>query len=157
MKWRYAVKVRLVEKISSADLETLEEAVLLSPSSFGIQPYKVFVITDPGVREKLKPTAYNQPAITDASHLFVFAYKKTLDGADVDRFISRIAEVRGQTHESLAGLEASVKGTIDKSVASGRIETWNSRQAYIALGFLLETTALLKIDSHRGGFIREKV
>ena len=148
LNWRYAAKAYdKSKKVSEADLRVLEEAVLLAPSSFGIQPYKVFVISDPGIREGLLPAAYNQAAITDASHLIVFAYKKTLTEEDLDQFVGRIAEVRNQSRESLAGLENAVKGAVAKAVDSGSIETWNSRQAYIALGFLLETAALLDIDA----------
>ncbi|HUR96940.1 MAG TPA: NAD(P)H-dependent oxidoreductase [Pyrinomonadaceae bacterium] len=148
LEWRYAVKAYdKSKKVSEADLKVLEDSILLAPSSFGIQPYKVLVISDPVVREKLKPAAYNQPAITDASHLIVFAFKKTLTEQDVDQFVERIAEVRGQTRESLEGLESAVRGTVSRSIESGNVETWNSRQAYIALGFLLETAALLNIDA----------
>src|SRR5512132_3702952 len=90
LKWRYAVKsYDRSKKVSAADMEVLEEAILLAPSSFGIQPYKAFVITDPSIRERLKPAAYGQTAITDASHLIVFAYKKTLGEEDIDQFIDR--------------------------------------------------------------------
>jgi nitroreductase len=148
LEWRYAVKTYdKSKKVSEADLKILEDSILLAPSSFGIQPYKVLVISDPAVREKLKPAAYNQPAITDASHVIVFAFKKTLTVQDVDQFVGRIAEVREQSRESLAGLESSVSGTVAKAVEGGYVAAWNSRQAYIALGFLLETAALLNIDA----------
>ena len=148
LNWRYAAKAYdRSKKVSEADLKILEEAMLLAPSSFGIQPYKVLVISDPGVRERLSPAAYNQPAVTDASHLLVFAHKKTLTDADIDSFIGRIAEVREQTRESLAGLETAVQGAVARAVDSGTVDTWNSRQAYIAIGFLLETAALLDIDA----------
>src|SRR6188768_294249 len=113
LKWRYAAKAYdKSKKVSAEDLEILEEAMLLAPSGFGIQPYKVLVIDDPAVREKLKPAAYNQPPITDASHLVVFAYKKTVTDSDVDSFVERIAEVRGQSRESLEGLETAVKSAM---------------------------------------------
>jgi nitroreductase len=148
LEWRYAVKTYdRSKKVSDADLKILEDSILLAPSSFGIQPYKVLVISDPAVRERLKPAAYNQPAITDASHLIVFAFKKTLTGDDVDQFVGRIAEVRDQSRESLKGLESAVSGTVTKAVEGGYVGTWNSRQVYIALGFLLETAALLNIDA----------
>ena len=148
LNWRYAVKAYdRSKKVSESDLRILEDAMLLSPSSFGIQPYKVLVIADPAIRAKLGPAAYNQPAVTDASHLLVFAYKKTLTDDDIDGFVGRIAEVRGQTRESLAGLETAVQGAVKRSIDAGSVETWNSRQAYIALGFLLETAALLDIDA----------
>ena len=148
LEWRYAVKAYdKSKKVSDADLKVLEDSILLAPSSFGIQPYKVFVISDPYARERLKPAAYDQLAITDASHLIVFAFKKTLTEQDVDQFVARIAEVREQSRESLRGLETAVQGTVTQAVEGGYVETWNSRQAYIALGFLLETAALLNIDA----------
>ena len=148
LNWRYAVKqYDPAKKISDTDWETLEEALSLAPSSFGLQPYKFIVITDEAIREKLKPAAYGQTPITDASHLVVFAYKKTFDEKDTERFIERIAEVRGQTRESLADYESVVNSSAKRATDGGYMETWNSRQAYIALGFLLETAALLGIDA----------
>ena len=148
LNWRYAAKsYDPARKISAADWAALEQSILLAPSSFGLQPYKALVISDPEVRERLKPAAYNQPQITDASHLVVFAYKKTLTEADVAHFIDRTAEVRNQTRESLADYENVLNGAAQKAVDGGYVETWNSRQAYIALGFLLETAALLHIDA----------
>jgi nitroreductase len=159
LKWRYAAKAYdKSRKVSPEDLEILEEAMLLAPSGFGIQPYKVFIIEDPETREKLKPAAYNQPPITDASHVLVFAYKKTVTDADVDSFVQRIADVRGQSRESLEGLETAVKSAMRTSVERGQIEAWSSRQPYIALGFLLQTAALLGIDATpMEGFDPEKV
>lgn len=148
LNWRYAAKsYDKTRKISAEDWATLEEAILLAPSSFGLQPYKALVINDPGLRERLKPAAWGQSQITDASHLVVFAYKKTLTDEDIAHFIERTAEVRGQTRESLADYENVLKGAAQRAIDGGYIETWNSRQAYIALGFLLETAALLGIDA----------
>lgn len=148
LNWRYATKVYdKTRKISAEDWETLEDALTLAPSSFGLQPYKFIVITDEKLREKLKAAAYGQTPITDASHLVVFAYKKTLSESDIEHFIERIAEVRGQTRESLADYENMLKGSVKRAIDGGYIETWNSRQPYIALGFLLETAALLGIDA----------
>lgn len=148
LNWRYATKsYDRSRKVSAEDWAALERALTLAPSSFGLQPYKILVITDPATREKLKPAAYGQAPVTDASHLVVFAYKKILTDADVERFIERTAEVRGQTRESLADYEKLLKNTARKAAEGGYIETWNSRQVYIALGFLLETAALLGIDA----------
>lgn len=148
LNWRYATKsYDATKKISDSDWATLEEALILAPSSFGLQPYKYIVVTDPEVREKLKPAAWGQPQITDASHLVVFAYKKTLTDADIEHFVERIVEVRGGSREALADYENVIKGSAKKAVDGGYIEVWNSRQAYIALGFLLETAALLGIDA----------
>ena len=148
LNWRYAVKqYDATKKISDKDWEILEEALSLAPSSFGLQPYKFIVVTDAATREKLKPAAYGQTPITDASHIVIFAYKKTFDEKDTERFIERIAQVRGQSRESLADYENVVNSSAKKATDGGYMETWNSRQAYIALGFLLETAALLGIDA----------
>jgi len=148
LNWRYATKAYdKSRKIAAEDWTALEDSILLAPSSFGLQPYKALVINNPEIREKLRAAAWGQSQITDASHLVVFAYKKTLNEADLDRFFARIAEVRGQTRESLADYQNVVAGSVKKAVDGGFIETWNSRQAYIALGFLLEAAALLGIDA----------
>ncbi|MCD9186969.1 MAG: NAD(P)H-dependent oxidoreductase [Pyrinomonadaceae bacterium] len=148
LNWRYATKsYDPAKKISDSDWATLEESLVLAPSSFGLQPYKYIVVTDPETREKLKPAAWGQPQITDASHLVVFAYKKTLTDADIEHYVDRIVEVRGGSREDLADYENVMKSSAQKAVDGGYIEVWNSRQAYIALGFLLQTAALLGIDA----------
>ncbi len=148
LNWRYATKsYDKTKKVSAEDWETLETALTLAPSSFGLQPYKFIVITEPELREKLKPAAWGQSQITDASHLVVFAYKKTLTDADIEHFVDRIVEVRGVPRETLTDYENIIKGSAKQAVDGGYIEVWNSRQAYIALGFLLQTAALLNIDA----------
>src|SRR4051812_8560251 len=90
LNWRYATKAYdPAKKVSAEDWATLEQALVLAPSSFGLQPYKFIVITDQATKEKLKPAAYGQAPITDSSHLVVFAYKKVLTDADVEHFIDR--------------------------------------------------------------------
>ena len=148
LNWRYATKqYDAAKKISEKDWEVLEQSLILAPSSYGIQPYKFIVVTDPQMKEKLKPAAYGQPQITDSSHLVVVAYKKTLTDEDIEHYVDRIVEVRSVERETLADYENTMKGSAKKAVDEGYIETWNSRQAYIALGFLLETAAFLGIDA----------
>src|ERR1044072_183835 len=96
LQWRYATKqFDPNRKISPKDWATLEEALLLTPSSGGLQPWKFIVVTDPAVRAKLLPASYGQVQITDASHLVVFAAKKNFSEADVDAFIRHSAATRG--------------------------------------------------------------
>jgi nitroreductase len=148
LNWRYAVKsFDSTKKVSDEDWNTLEQSLILAPSSFGLQPYKFIVVTDEAKKAELTPAAYNQTQIADCSHLVVVAYKKVLTDADVEHFVERNMELRHQPHEALADYENRMKGSAKKAVADGTIETWNSRQAYIALGFLLETAALLGIDA----------
>ncbi len=96
LNWRYATKqFDPNRKISASDWMTLEEALRLTPSSGGLQPWKFVVVTDPAVRAKLRLASYGQAQIADASHLVVFAAKSNLSEADVDAHIKHIAEVQG--------------------------------------------------------------
>lgn len=148
LNWRYAVKkFDATRKVSAEDWNTLEHSLTLAPSSYGLQPYKFTVITDQALKEKLTPAAYGQTQIADCSHLVVITYKKVLTDEDVAHYVDRIVEVRNAPRESFKDYEDTMKGSAQKALHEGYIETWNSRQAYIALGFLLETAALLEIDA----------
>ena len=147
LNWRYATKLFNPEKkLSEKDRETLMEAVRLAPSSFGLQPWKILVISNPEVREKLKAAAWGQPQLTDASEIFVFAYKKDMSAEHIEAYIKNVAETRGQDVKDLEGLKQMISGTV---LAKGDdiVKVWNSRQVYIALGILLQTAALLKVDA----------
>src|SRR5882724_10800379 len=116
LNWRYATKqFDPQRKIGAQDWATLEDALHLSPSSGGLQPWKFVVVTDPAVRAKLLPASYGQAQITDASHLVVFAAKKNFSEADVDAFIKHIAEVQGAPIEALAPLRGMLVGGIVKA------------------------------------------
>ncbi len=148
LNWRYAVKkFDAIRKVSDEDWNMLEQSLILAPSSFGLQPYKFVVVTDDKLKAELMPAAYGQTQIADCSHLVVVAYKKVLTDADIEHFVERNMEVRNQPHEQLADYENTMKGSAKKAVSDNTIETWNSRQAYLALGFLLETAAILGIDA----------
>ena len=148
LNWRYAVKkFDSSKRVSDEDWNVLEQSLILAPSSYGLQPYKFIVVTDENLKRELTPAAYGQTQIADCSHLVVIAYKKALNDADVEHFVERIIEVRNVPGESLKEYEDTMKGSTRKAVDENYIETWNSRQAYIALGFLLEAAALLRIDA----------
>ena len=102
LQWRYATKAfDPAKKISAADWTALEEALILSPSSYGMQPYHFLVITDQAIREKLVPVSWNQRQPADCSHYVVFATRTANSETDVDEYMARIAEVRGVTAESM--------------------------------------------------------
>src|SRR6266446_673216 len=148
LNWRYATKqFDPNRKISAQDWTALEDALLLTPSSGGLQPWKFIVVTDPAVRTKLSPASYGQPQITNASHLVVFAAKKNFNEADVDAFISRAAATRGVSIESLAPFRDMLVGGIVRAMDEQARDAWARNQAYIALGNLLTSAALLGIDA----------
>lgn len=156
LAWRYATKVfDPAQKISDADWRTLESSLILCPSSFGLQPWKFFVITDDGMKAKLKPATWNQSQVVDASHVIVFAIVKDLNVDHIDRFVARTAEVRGTTVEALAGFRKMLVGTMINPPFD--VNEWAARQCYIAIGFFMATAALLGIDvCPIEGFMPEK-
>lgn len=147
LNWRYATKkFDATKKISSADLNTLKEAVRLSASSYGLQPYKVIVVENPEIREKLKAAAYGQTQITDASQLFIFANDLNVGAESVDAYIKNISETRGVPADALAGFSDMMKGTI-ANLSTENKNIWTAKQTYIALGTLLSAASELKIDA----------
>jgi len=147
LHWRYATKKFDVVKKIPADLwKALEQALVLSPSSYGLQPWKFTVITDPKVREQLKAVSWNQGQITEASHLVVFSGKKTLTPADVEHLIEATATTRHIPAATLDGYKQMMLGSV-KSQIPEKLAIWNSRQVYIALGMFLSAAALLGVDA----------
>ena len=148
LQWRYATKVfDATRKIPAATWNALQSAVVLSASSFGLQPYRFVVVNDPQIRAQLMPHAWNQTQVVDASHLIVFATRTNLAEAELDRFIARIAEVRGVPAASLVGYRQMMAGSLLSDDGQTRVPQWAARQAYIALGNLLTSAALLGVDT----------
>jgi nitroreductase len=148
LAWRYATKkFDPAKQVSAADWSVLEEALVLTASSYGLQPWKFIVVTDPALKAKLRPASWNQSQVEDCSHLVVFTAKQDITEADVDRFIARIAEVRGVSIESLAGYKGFMMGDLVKGPRHAIIHEWAARQTYIAMGNLLTSAAALGIDT----------
>ncbi|ABQ07886.1 NAD(P)H-dependent oxidoreductase [Flavobacterium johnsoniae] len=147
LKWRYATKkFDATKKISAADLNTLKEAVRLAASSYGLQPYKVIIVENPEIREKLKAAAYGQTQITDASQLFIFANDLNAGPESVAAYIKNISETRGVPAEALGGFADMMNGVISNLSQEAK-NIWTAKQTYIALGTLLAAAAELKIDA----------
>lgn len=148
LAWRYATKrFDPSRKISAADWSTLERSLLLAPSSFGLQPWHFVVITNSELRRKLQPHSWNQPQIVEASHLVVLAAKSSIDTAFVDSFIEQTATTRAIPLEELAGYRQMILDFLEDLKKHGETRAWGTRQAYLALGMLLSSAALLGIDA----------
>ena len=149
LKWRYATKkFDAARKIPADQWKTLEESLVLSPSSYGLQPWKFFIITDPAVRAKLISASWGQKQIVDASHLVVFAVKKNMDAAHVEHFIQKIAKVRSVPASSLEGYKQIMLGFVANAQKGALdINVWAAHQIYIALGQFLASAAMLGIDA----------
>lgn len=148
LNWRYATrKFDAARKIPAAVWQTLEQALVLSPSSIGLQPWKFMVITDPAMKERLMPAAWHQVQVVECSHFVVFTVRKNLGPDHVDRHVARMSEVRGVTVESLAKFRAMAVGNLDQARGEGRLDTWQTHQIYIALGQFMAAAAVLGIDT----------
>jgi len=158
LNWRYAVKrFDASRKISDQDWTTLERALLLAPSSYGLQPWKFYVVTDEVVRKELRAHSYDQPQIEECSHLVVISALKDAGAADIERYLDRIIEVRKTPREELEVLREMMYGSQKAARESGSLNDWSARQCFIALGFLLSAAAMLGIDAcPMEGFEAEK-
>ncbi len=146
MKWRYATqKFDITKKLTEAQIDELLQAIVLSPSSFGLQPWKFILVTNPEIRKKLREVGYNQPKITEASHLIVFAVEKNIDGKLADKFIESISKTRDVNITDLKGYADMLKGSIASRTPEQNIE-WATRQVYLALGVLVTSAAIQGID-----------
>ncbi|MGH2664366.1 NAD(P)H-dependent oxidoreductase [Flavobacterium sp.] len=156
--WRYATKkFDSTKKITDEDLNILKEAIRLSSSSYGLQPYKILIVEDPELRAKIQPAAWGQSQIVDASHLFIFANIINLGDEEIDTYITNIAETRGIPAENIQGYGDFMKSKITTLPEDDK-NNWTSKQTYLALGNLLNAAAELKIDATpMEGFEPEKI
>ncbi len=148
LNWRYAVKKFDKQKTISQDLwHALEESLMLTPSSYGLQPWKFIVVTNKELRQKLTSVSWNQKQVEDCSHLVVFAVKEKMDEAHVQSFVDQMAKVRGIDVSSIEGYRKMMIGDV-VSGARGKVAfEWAARQAYIALGNFMTSCAMLNIDT----------
>lgn len=149
LKWRYACKVfDPSREIPEATWSELEQSLVLTPSSFGLQPWKFLVVRDKVLRESLVPLAYNQRQVADCSHLLVFTVPKAMDEAHIDANIARMVEVRGGTADALAAFRTMVCSFRSGMEArEGTLEQWAKLQSYLALGQFMLAAALQGVDT----------
>ncbi len=147
LMWRAAIKEYNKEaKLTEEDVNYLLDVVRMAPSSYGLQPYKLILVSDTDVREKLRAASYNQAQVTDASHFVVFASRTNENENDVKEYVERIVKERGVTEESLAGYADMMNGAL--SFMSEEMKaSWAAKQAYLGLGFMLIAAALHEIDA----------
>jgi nitroreductase len=147
LNWRYATKKMDPSKaVSDEKLEAILKAIELTPTSSGLQPYEVLVVTNPDVRAKIKEVAWNQEQIVDGSHLLVFAAWDNYTEARVDSVADQMAEERGGRSETLDAYYTNLKNMYLPRDADVNFEH-AARQAYIALGFALAAAAVEEVDS----------
>lgn len=148
LNWRYATKkFDPAKKIPAEHWNALELSLVLSPSSIGLQPWKFFVVTDATTKAQLVGASFRQAQVVDCSHFVVFAVRRSIDAAHVERHIQRMVEVLGVNAESLEKFRAMTMRNLDKARAAGTLDTWQEHQIYIALGKFMACAAVVGIDT----------
>ena len=148
LQWRYATKVfDATKKIPAEVWGALEQSLVLTPTSYGLQPYHFLVVQDAAKRATLLPNSWGQKQVVDCSHFVVFTARTEMKEADVDRFVKRSAEVRGVPAESLAAYRGMMLGDVVNGPRGKIAHEWAARQCYIALGNLMTAAAVLGVDA----------
>ena len=147
LKWRYATKNMNGAKVPKEKIDNILDAIQLSASSAGFQPYTIYVIESDEMKNKIfESGACTQPQVKSGSHLIIFAAWSESNMSQIDNFFNLIASTRNVTPESLAGFRKSVESTVLSKTPSQMLE-WSARQAYIALGFALNAAAYESVDA----------
>ncbi len=147
LQWRYATKLFDPEKnIAPALWRQVEESLILTPSSFGLQPWHFIVVTRPETKEKLRAQSWNQAQVTDCSHFLILAAKTKMEESDVGHWVNAVAENTDTEPATLAGYRGVMVKFLAGMDAQAK-EQWAKNQSYIALGQIMTTAALLHIDA----------
>jgi nitroreductase len=148
LQWRYATKVFDPAKKIPADVwSALEQTLVLTPSSYGLQPYQFLIVQNPAKRAELLPQSWRQKQVVDCSHFVVFAARTDMKEADINKLISRISTVRGVPVESLNSYRKMLVGDFVDGARGKIAHEWATRQCYIALGNLMTAAAVLAVDA----------
>lgn len=146
LKWRYAAKAMNGQKVSQDKVDNIIEAARLAPTSSGLQPFEIIVITNQDVKEKIKPVAWNQSVITDCSHLLVFAAWDTYTADRINKMFDLTNEVRGFENEGWENYRQLLLNSYPQKDAE---ENFNhaAKQAYIAFSQSITAAAFQGVDS----------
>jgi nitroreductase len=146
LNWRYAVKRMNGQKVNDEQLHHILDAIRLAPSSLGLQPYTILVVENPELRKQIQPIAYNQPQITEASHLLIFAAWENITEEQIEQYINLIASERAMPVSALADFKNTIQHSV-QSQSGEQLFQWNARQTYIALGIGVAAAALENVDA----------
>ncbi|MGL1887581.1 MAG: NAD(P)H-dependent oxidoreductase [Reichenbachiella sp.] len=146
LNWRYAAKAMNGNKVSQDKIDNIIEAASLAPTSSGLQPFEIIVITNQELKEKIRPISWNQSVITDCSHLLVFAAWDTYTADRINKMFDLTNEIRGFKNEGWENYRQMLLGSYPQRDAE---ENFNhaARQAYIAFSQSVAAAAFEGVDS----------
>jgi len=146
LKWRYATKKMNGEPVPQEKVDQIIQAAHLAPTSSGLQPFRVIVVTNPALKEKILPIAFGQAQITAASHLLIFAAWDNYTEERIRSVFSHAAKERGLPDEAPSDYEIQLTGNYTSKTIDVNFNH-AVRQAYIGLGMAIAEAALLKVDA----------
>lgn len=146
LQWRYAAKkLDPARAVPQAKVERILEAARLAPTSSGLQPYEIIVVSSKEVRERIKPIAWNQGQITDGSHLLVFAAWDNYTAERINMMFDLTNSVRGSTNEGWENYRNMLLGMYPQREAELNFQH-AARQAYIGLSAAMMAAAFEEVD-----------
>lgn len=146
LKWRYATKAMNGKKVPQEKIDAIIEAALLAPTSSGLQPFEILVITNPDIKAKIKHVAWNQSVITDCSHLFVFAAWDTYTAERINKFFDLTNTIRGTKNEGWENYRKMLLGSYPQRDAEVNFNH-AAKQAYIAFSQSIAAAAFEGVDA----------
>ncbi len=145
LKWRYAAKAMNGEKVAQGKIDNIIEAISLAPTSSGLQPFEVIVITNQEIKDKIRPVAWNQSVVSDCSHLFVFAAWDTYTADRINKAFDLVNEVRGFKNEGWENYRQQLLKIYPQQDAEANFQH-AARQAYIGFTEALTACAFESVD-----------
>ncbi|GAB5558049.1 MAG: NAD(P)H-dependent oxidoreductase [Schleiferiaceae bacterium] len=146
LNWRYATKAMNGETVPQEKIDNIIEAISLAPTSSGLQPFEVVVVTNPEIKEKIKAAAWNQSVVTDCSHLFVFAAWDTYTEDRINKMFDLVNTERGFENEGWENYRQMLLGSYPKRDAEVNFNH-AAKQAYIAFSMALTAAAFEGVDA----------
>ena len=146
LKWRYAAKAMNGEKVAQEKIDTILEAAILAPTSSGLQPFEIMVVTNQEIKEKIRAIGWNQSVITDCSHLLVFAAWDTYTADRINKVFDHTNDIRGFKNEGFENYRQMLLSTYPQKDAEVNFQH-AARQAYIAFAMAIAAAAFEGVDS----------
>ncbi|MDO9137088.1 MAG: NAD(P)H-dependent oxidoreductase [Lutibacter sp.] len=146
LNWRYAAKAMNGEKVPQEKLDNIIEAARLAPTSSGLQPFEILVITNPEIKEQIKAVAWKQSVVTDCSHLLVFAAWDTYTPERINKMFDLTNTIRDKKNEGWENYRQQLLNIYPQKDAEENF-IHASKQAYIAFGVAIVAAAFEKVDT----------
>jgi nitroreductase / dihydropteridine reductase len=146
MNWRYAAKAMNGEVVPQEKIDRIIEAARLAPTSSGLQPFEVIVVTNQAIKEEIKAIAWNQSVVADCSHLLVFAAWDNYTAERINEMFDLTNEVRGFKNEGWENYRQMLLSNYPNRDAELNFNH-AAKQAYIAFSLAIVAAAYEGVDS----------